>query len=180
MNFPDLLYVVDDDSNMSHPAHDGDVGYDVVAASDPKIVGSTCEDLNPNIYKSIDYIEYDLNVKIDGFQPINSPNDDVYTLVFPRSSVSKYNLLLANSVGVIDSGFRSTIKVRFKYIMQPEDLKILHNRSVACVINPKKIYQKGDKVCQLIFQKHFHPSIAFVSGLEQTARNEGGFGSTGA
>lgn len=178
MNFPDLLYIVDDDSNMSHPAHDGDVGYDVVAASEPKIVGSLhCENLNA--YKSIDYIEYDLNIKIDGFQPVNSPNDDIYTLVFPRSSVSRYNLLLANSIGVVDSGFRSTIKVRFKYIVQPEDLLILDDGKIVCLVNPNKIYKNGDKICQLVFQKHFHPSITFVPELEQTARNEGGFGSTG-
>jgi len=176
MNFPNLIYVVDQDSNLSHPAHDGDVGYDVVAASNPKIVGECFEDTN--IYKRIDYIEYDLNVKVDGFQPVNSPNEDIYTLVFPRSSVSKYNLLLANSIGVVDSGFRSTIKVRFKYIMQPEDLVFFDNK-ILCIVNENKIYQKGDKVCQLVFQKHFHPSIEFVEELEQTERNEGGFGSTG-
>jgi len=178
MNFPDLIYVVDNDSNMSQPAYDGDVGYDVVAASEPRIVGSL-RDEDLNAYKSIDYIEYDLNIKIDGFQPVNSPNDDIYTLVFPRSSVSRYNLLLANSVAVIDSGFRSTIKVRFKYIVQPEDLMIVDGNSIVCTVNPSKIYKSGDKICQLVFQKHFHPSITFVSHLEQSERNEGGFGSTG-
>jgi dUTPase len=178
MNFPDLIYVVDNDSNMSQPAYDGDVGYDVVAASEPRIVGSL-RDENLNAYKSIDYIEYDLNIKIDGFQPVNSPNDDIYTLVFPRSSVSRYNLLLANSVAVIDSGFRSTIKVRFKYVVQPEDLMIVDGNSIVCIVNPNKIYKSGDKICQLVFQKHFHPSITFVSQLEQSERNEGGFGSTG-
>lgn len=180
MNIPDLVYIVDDNCNMSSPVHEGDVGYDVVAASEPKIVGQLLESnyLYSGTYKSIDYIEYDLNVKIDGFQPVNSPSDDVYTLVFPRSSISKYNLLLANSVGVIDSGFRSSIKVRFKYITQPEDLTILHDLKVVCDVNFDKIYKKGDKVCQLIFQKHFHPFVTFVSHLDQTARNEGGFGST--
>ena len=178
MNFPDLIYVVDNNSNMSQPAYDGDVGYDVVAGSEPRIVGSL-HDESLNAYKSIDYIEYDLNIKIDGFQPVNSINDDIYTLVFPRSSVSRYNLLLANSVAVIDSGFRSTIKVRFKYIVQPEDLMIIDCNSIVCTVNPSKIYKSGDKICQLVFQKHFHPSITFVSHLEQSERNEGGFGSTG-
>ena len=34
-------------------------------------------------------------------------------LIFPRSSISKKDLLLTNSVGVIDSGYRGTVKVVF-------------------------------------------------------------------
>ena len=173
-SFPYLLEVVDENHGISSPVHEGDVGYDVVAASEPKIVGESFE----AGYKSIDYIEYDLNIKLDGFQPVNSPREDIYTLVFPRSSVSKYNLILANSIGVIDSGYRNSLKVRFKYIMQPEDL-YMHGNGILCSVNTDKIYQKGDKICQLVFQKHFHPSFSFVSELEEnTGRNQGGFGST--
>lgn len=35
-------------------------------------------------------------------------------LVFPRSSIHKEDLLLSNSVGVIDSGYRGEIMVKFK------------------------------------------------------------------
>lgn len=173
-NFPYLVDVVDDNHGISPPVYEGDVGYDVVSSSEPRIVGEPF-DMG---YKSIDYIEYDLNIKLDGFQPVNSSREDVYTLVFPRSSVSKYNLVLANSIGVIDSGYRNTLKVRFKYIMQPEDLYMYEN-GIICLVNANKIYQKGDKICQLVFQKHFHPSFSFVSQLEEnTERNQGGFGST--
>lgn len=174
-NFPYFLYIVDDDGNLSPPFYDGDAGYDVIAASEPKIVGKK-NDIN--LYDSIDYIEYDLNIKIDGFQPANSPHEDVYTLVFPRSSISKYNLLLANSIGVVDSGFRATLKARFKYVVQPEDLSIYSLNKIGCFVNENKIYKKGDKICQLIFQKHFHPSIAYVANLDESERSEGGFGST--
>jgi dUTPase len=177
-NFPYLVDVVDENHGISPPVHEGDVGYDVIAACDPRIVGVSNEELG--LYKSIDYIEYDLNIKIDGFQPVNSPREDVYTLIFPRSSISKYNLVLANSIGVIDSGYRNTLKVRFKYIMQPEDLRLVYSFSPYCNVNQEKIYQKGDKICQLVFQKHFHPSFSFVSELEEnTERQQGGFGSTG-
>jgi|688.fasta_scaffold482444_2 dUTPase len=173
-NFPYLVDVVDENHGISPPVHEGDVGYDVVAASEPRIVGEAFD----AGYKYIDYIEYDLNIKLDGFQPVNSTREDVYTLVFPRSSVSKYNLVLANSIGVIDSGYRNTLKVRFKYIMQPEDL-YMYGNGILCLVNDNKIYQKGDKICQLVFQKHFHPSFSFVSQLEEnTERNQGGFGST--
>jgi len=35
-------------------------------------------------------------------------------LLFPRSSLSNYDLALCNSVGVIDGDFRGTVKLRFK------------------------------------------------------------------
>ena len=35
-------------------------------------------------------------------------------LLFPRSSISKQDLSLANAVGVIDSGYRGEIKFKFK------------------------------------------------------------------
>ena len=35
-------------------------------------------------------------------------------LLFPRSSVSKTSLVLANHVGVVDSGYRGEIRFRFK------------------------------------------------------------------
>lgn len=175
--FPHLIHVVDPNNNISQPAIKGDVGYDVIAASDPKIVGVK-DEFSRGGYRSIDYIEYDLNIKADGFQPPESSNEDVFTLIFPRSSISKYNLVLANSIGLIDSGFRSTFKVRFKYIFQPEDLNQNDLGGLYCVINFNKIYNKGDKICQLVFQKHFHPLIKYATELEQSQRDQGGFGST--
>ena len=35
-------------------------------------------------------------------------------LLFPRSSVTKYDLVMANSVGVLDSGFRGELVIKFK------------------------------------------------------------------
>lgn len=175
-NLPHFVFVVDEDGSLSLPAKEGDVGYDVRTLSDPRIVG----DLNTSGYwRNIQYIEYDLNIKIDGFQPVNSPHEDIFTLAFPRSSISNYNLVLANSVGVVDSGYRGLFKARFKYIFQPEDLRVTQFGNVNGVVNSNRIYKKGDKICQLIFQKHFHPQIEIVESLEESERSEGGFGSTG-
>lgn len=175
-NFPHYIFLLDEEGVVNLPSKEGDAGYDVCAVSEPNIVGSKCSE---GFWTRIDYIEYDLGLKVDGFQPVNSPNEDIYTFVFPRSSISKYNLLLANSVGIVDSGYRGSIKVRFKYILQPEDLFILSNGSLRAEVDLDLIYKKGDKVCQLVFKKHFHPVIEFVSSLEESDRNEGGFGSSG-
>lgn len=100
-----------------------------------------------------DYIEYGLGFSIE--IPINFTG-----LLFPRSSISKYDLLLCNSVGVIDSGYRNEVKVRFKRI-------------------GNKIYEIGDRVCQLIILPL--PNIIFniKENLNESNDRNGGFGSTG-
>lgn len=155
-------------TNVISPAHLGDAGYDIVAASEPKIVGS-----QPiaNYFNKIEYIEYDTNLVI-------APSEGYHTFLMPRSSISKTNLVLANSVGLIDNGYRGTIKVRFKYIPQPIDFNIVHN-DVLIEIDHNSIYQKGDKIGQLVFAKTLLPSLCLVDSFDETTRQEGGFGSTG-
>lgn len=83
-------------------------------------------------------------------------------LVFPRSSIRKYDLSLSNSVGVIDSGYRGEIMVTF-------NLK-----------NPwSEIYNVGDRVAQIIIIPY--PKINFIESdeLSNSDRGLGGFGSTG-
>lgn len=81
-------------------------------------------------------------------------------LIFPRSSIYKKGLVLANSVGVIDSGYRGEILVKFA------------NRMGA------GMYYFGDRIAQLIIMPI--PVIEPVEAeeLSDTERGEGGFGST--
>ena len=82
-------------------------GYDIVATSDPKIVG---EKTDENVWDRVDYIEYETNLFI-------APQAVTFhTLIHPRSSVSKYNLVLANSIGLVDNDYRGMVICRFKYI----------------------------------------------------------------
>lgn len=82
-------------------------------------------------------------------------------LVFPRSSICKTSLILSNSVGVIDSGYRGSIKFKFRY---PEE---------------GMVYDIGDRIGQLIVLPY--PNIEFeeVEKLSNTGRGLGGYGSTG-
>jgi dUTP pyrophosphatase len=166
---------------VNTPAKDGDAGYDIFAVSEPRIQGSMYQ--GP-YYTSIHYIEYDTEIRIEP----NKVNDEhqFYMLLYPRSSIIHTNLVLANSVGVIDSGYRGNIKVCFKYISQPEDLKIIEGKSVAgkkangilTSVNPQRIYHEGDKIAQLIPCNHNKISIDYVDELSNTERGDGGFGST--
>lgn len=85
-------------------------------------------------------------------------------LIFPRSSICKYDLSLTNSVGVIDSGYRGEIKFQF---IGPEGGDRL------------KRYRVGDKIGQLVIMPY--PSIELVESeeLSNTERGQGGFGHTG-
>ena len=81
-------------------------------------------------------------------------------LIFPRSSVSKKeNFYLKNSVGVIDSGYRGEIKLRF-------------NKS-------EEHYGAGEKIGQLIILPYPTIYLEEVEELSSTERGQGGFGSTG-
>lgn len=83
-------------------------------------------------------------------------------LIFPRSSIRKYRLLLTNSVGVIDSGYRGEIQSTFKKTN-----------------TDATVYKKGDRGAQIIIIPY--PQIEFVESdnLSETERNDGGFGHTG-
>lgn len=84
-------------------------------------------------------------------------------LLFPRSSIYKTPLTLANSVGVIDSGYRGEVKVNFKATTQ-------------AIFE----YQEGDRIAQLIVMPYPKvEEIVVVDELSDTSRGEGGFGSTG-
>jgi dUTP pyrophosphatase len=150
------------------PANVGDAGWDVVAKSEPKIVGVPA--YGP-YWKSIDYIEYDTGIEI-------APEEGYHTLVLPRSSISRTNLFLRNSVGLIDNGYRGTIKFRFGYIFQPNEISV-HDQELICEVNLEKIYKKGDRIGQLVFAKTIEPSALLFGALNKTERGKGGFGSTG-
>lgn len=86
-------------------------------------------------------------------------------LLYPRSSIHKKPLSLANSVGVIDSGYRGELMLKFKIARQSDTVY--------------EMYKTGDRIGQLIVMPY--PKIEFeeVEELSETSRGEGGFGSTG-
>lgn len=87
-------------------------------------------------------------------------------LLFPRSSNCKQDLLLTNSVGVIDSGYRGEIEFRYKKIGNP-------------YYQAFEYYKIGDKVGQLIILPY--PIIEPIESneLSESVRNTAGYGSTG-
>jgi dUTP pyrophosphatase len=144
-------------------------GYDIVAASDPKIVG---EKLDEGNWSNVDYIEYETNLFI-------APSARTFhTLIHPRSSISKYHLVLANSIGLVDNDYRGMIICRFKYIWQPEDFSLISDGRLIGSVNVNKLYKKGDKIGQLVVEQTVGVEWEFVNELTETQRGSGGFGSS--
>ncbi len=83
-------------------------------------------------------------------------------LVFPRSSIRKYDMLLTNAVGVIDSGYRGEIQATFKKTEGTFNYYGANERAAQIIILP-------------------YPKVEFIESdeLSDTERNTGGFGSTG-
>jgi dUTP pyrophosphatase len=93
-------------------------------------------------------------------------------LLFPRSSNSKMDLLLSNSVGIIDSGYIGEIMMKYKKTYNLAINGELYRRETS-------EYNVGDRIGQLIIISY--PSIEFkeVQELTESERGTGGFGSTG-
>jgi dUTP pyrophosphatase len=81
----------------------------------------------------------------------------------PRSGLAfKQGLTVLNSPGTIDADYRGEIKV------------LLVNLS-----SEVQVIQSGDRVAQMVIARYERASLIQVEILDETARGEGGFGSTG-
>lgn len=101
-------------------------------------------------------IEYDTGVAIE------IPPGHV-GLLFPRSSIRSMGQIFSNSVGVIDSSFRGSIKVTTKRI---DDTNY-------------EFYVPGDRCGQLIIIPYPEVTLVPVQKLSETKRGAGAFGSSG-
>ena len=84
-----------------------------------------------------------------------------YWLV-PRSSISKTPLRLANSIGLVDSGYRGELMAKVDNVSD-EDYHI----------------KAGDRLFQLVAPNLAPMVVGVVTSLSETDRGENGFGSTG-
>ena len=96
-----------------------------------------------------------------------------YADLRPRSSISKYDLVLVNSVGTIDSDYRGELILKFKPTLRKSTLcGGVYEVDTVCE------YDIGDRVAQIVILPY--PKVYFVEvdELSETERGTGGFGST--
>ena len=124
--------------------------------------------------------EYDLDGNTVYYTGLSFEIPEGYVgLLFPRSSNSKTDLRLTNSVGVLDSGYRG--EVMFKY--RNDNFSGMNGQHrmdlVEGILGFNNEYEVGERIGQLIILPY--PQIEFeeVKELTETERGEGGFGHTG-
>ena len=84
-------------------------------------------------------------------------------LVYARSGLAgKRGLAPANKVGVVDSDYRGEITV------------VLHNHG-----SVSQTVENGERIAQFVITPVLQPAYEVAETLSDTARNTGGFGSTG-
>lgn len=87
--------------------------------------------------------------------------------VYPRSSVTKYPIILHNCVGIIDSGFRGDVTVKFTIT----DMRRF--------LSEEGAYQVGDRIAQILIAPAPLTEFEWADNLDDSDRGEGGYGSTG-
>ena len=93
-------------------------------------------------------------------------------IIVPRSNLTKFNWVLNNSYGVIDSDYRGEWMAIFTVI--PNMIE-----SGSLLGTDGFPYNVGDRVAQIYFEEVLPTSFEVVPELEASERGEGGFGSTG-
>ena len=84
-------------------------------------------------------------------------------LMLPRSSIRKTDLLLKNSVGTIDSGYRGEIMLTFEKTKGFSSIR----------------YNVSDRICQLLILPYPKIKLIEQTTLSATERGENGHGSSG-
>jgi len=134
-----------------YKAHDSDMCYDLVATE--------------KIKDNWKHLWFKTNCQL-------AIPDGYGAFVFPRSSISKYNLIMANSVGVIDTDYTGVVQVRFNRTF-PGILEYFNPWSV-------NSYTVGDRIAQIYFiKKDFTIMENSVPEYINSERDNNGFGSTG-
>jgi len=171
---PELIYEkIHEDAKVPEKAYEDDACYDIYRVSDPEI--------NPT------NILYHTGLR---FKIPKGYSIDLY----PRSSVSKTNLFLANSVGIVDTGYRGELIINFKLIPSfPEEIIINEDKQLSLfdqthfnemykkiVIPDNLLYKKGDKIGQIRLVKKVKTKLTEgIVDATETERQDKGWGSSG-
>ena len=135
---------------QAHPNEDA--GYDVYACADGVDVYNT-----EGGRRTYLYTEYDTGISIE-------PPVGYHVELYPRSSITKVDLILKNSIGLIDNGYRGNLIFRFHKLQD---------------VDTKNVYKKGDRIGQMVLRKTIHMPLQVVNSLSLSSRGDGGYGSSG-
>ena len=122
---------------------------------------------NPRPYsigKDENVIKYDLQIRAAAFDSVTGKPMPYY--VYPRSSIYKTPLRLANSVGIIDTGYRGNLCALFD---KKNDTPLYNINSGTRLL----------QICAPDLRRIHVELVDSPNDLGSTERGQGGFGSTG-
>jgi dUTP pyrophosphatase len=115
------------------------------------------------------FIDFQMKTEMFYYDKNSETSYNSAFFVYPRSSLSKTQLILANHTGIIDSGYRGSLIGAFKWLPPLRD------------VSTSVTIQKHARLVQIC-----HPSLCPIyvivvdeSELSGSERGSGGFGSTG-
>jgi dUTP pyrophosphatase len=133
-------------ARVPQKAHKDDAGWDLFTPEDVELVEG-----------QITMVDLRIRVAIP---------EGHFGLIVPRSSMAKRRILLANTVGIVDSGYRGNVQVALVY-----------HPTIDMPLSTT-IYQ-DERVAQMIIVPYLNTGIEVKENLEDTDRSDGGFGSSG-
>jgi dUTPase len=141
-----------------------DAGFDLFCPTEEKIFGFTCEKLDHRVKGAMEFFSAENGVHLPS---VHLPGVPVGYFMYPRSSTgSKTPLRLANSIGIIDSGYRGNF------------IAVFDN----CRSDMFKV-ERLQRLVQICPPNLTYPMKVFIvedfGDAEETARGEKGFGSSG-
>lgn len=161
--------------------YEGDSGIDLPVPNDMNIYNNSLETIDFGISCNM------VNLK---------ENKQVSYFLFPRSSISATGLYLANSTGIIDSGYRGSIMAKIRYTpissvvsFNPfgaiksfklgSGLKNLYLWLMSFFYSKKIFVKEGTRLFQICAPGLEGIKLKIVDTLDETERGDRGFGSTG-
>lgn len=161
---------IDENAVTPSRAHDTDSGWDLTVTDIHKIRGDTI------------FFKTGLQVQ---------PPPGYYFEIFPRSSISELPLMLANSAGIIDESYTGELIVPIRVLHSslgsdhssyqfPGGLvRMLDSRPTTMLEVGRLLISKKPRIAQMILRKRIDFQLEEVESLEDTARGDSGFGSSG-
>ena len=125
--------------------------------------GSAAIDLRACLKEQID-IRPGQSILVGSGIAINIKDSNIVGIIVPRSGLGiKKGIVLANTIGVIDSDYQGEIKIG------------LYNRS-----QNQYTVKPGERICQMLFMPVINATLKLVKDFSNTTyRGSGGFGHTG-
>ena len=164
-----------EDFYLSRLNHESDSGVDLYITEDITIYPGETKIIDLGVSSKMTY---------------EGSNDTIGYYMYPRSSISKTPLVLANGTGIIDKDYRGNLKIALKYVPTNQILEsiINNNKNVSnsntntsdsLLESYSYTIKKGIRLVQICAPDLKPVKLKLVETLDSTERGTGGFGSTG-